>query len=51
MVRVFSHAKGHKVDFRLNGGLSNYITANFKRISNRGDGSPQYESPEGNIYV
>ncbi|CAE6461712.1 unnamed protein product [Rhizoctonia solani] len=46
----YSHAKGHKVDFRLNSGLNDFITK-FKRINDRGDGSPQYESPGGNIYA
>ncbi|CAE6516741.1 unnamed protein product [Rhizoctonia solani] len=47
----YSHAKGHSVNIRLDAGLNNYIQTKFKRIGDRSDGSPQWESPAGNIYA
>ncbi|KAH7341012.1 hypothetical protein B0J17DRAFT_342152 [Rhizoctonia solani] len=46
-----SHANEYKVDLRHNKALDNFIQTKFKRINNRGDGSPQWESPGGNIYA
>lgn len=48
---TYSHWNGYKLDLAKNSALNNYITRNFKRIANRGDGSPQYKAKSGNIYA
>ncbi len=51
-VGVYSHCNGYKIDLRLNANLNNYITQNFKKISNRtSDGAAQYVSPSGAVYA
>ncbi|KAL2261059.1 hypothetical protein VTK26DRAFT_4747 [Humicola hyalothermophila] len=47
----YSHWNGYKLDLAKNAALNRYITKNFRRITNRGDGSAQYKARSGNIYA
>ncbi|WP_405771592.1 hypothetical protein [Streptomyces sp. NBC_01538] len=46
-----SHWNGFKLDFSPTSCVSNYITRNFTRIADRGDGAAQYKAGSGNIYA
>ncbi|MWA15992.1 hypothetical protein E5671_43600 [Streptomyces sp. BA2] len=48
---TYSHWNGYKLDFSPTTCVSNYITRNFTRIADRGDGAKQYKSGSGNIYA
>lgn len=48
---TYSHWNGYKLDISKNTCIGGYITRNFTRISNRGDGAPRYQSAAGNIYA
>lgn len=48
---TYSHYNGYKVDIRKNSCIDSYVTRNFTRISDRGDGAPRYQSAAGNIYA
>ncbi len=51
-VGTYSHCNGYKIDLRLNTNLNNYITQNFKKISDRTtDGATQYVAPSGAVYA
>ena len=46
-----SHAKGYKLDIRLNDGVNSYIKKNYTDVGKRGDGAQQYKSPEGYVFA
>jgi len=46
-----SHYNGYKVDVRLDDKINSYITSNFQKIADRGDGAQQYKSSSGDIYA
>ncbi|MDH6228287.1 MULTISPECIES: hypothetical protein [Streptomyces] len=48
---TYSHWNGYKLDYGLTTCLGNYITGNFTRIADRGDGAAQYRSASGNVYA
>ena len=45
-----SHWRGFKLDFKKNAKLNKYVKDTFKKIKDRGDGYPQWQSAAGNIY-
>ncbi len=47
---TYSHYNGYKVDISHNSCIDGYIHTAFTRISNRGDGYPQWRAGSGNIY-
>ncbi|ESK85108.1 peptidoglycan-binding domain 1 protein [Moniliophthora roreri MCA 2997] len=46
----YSHSKGCKVDIRHSSQLDNYIKTTFTKMTNRGDGYPQWRDAKGNTY-
>ncbi len=46
-----SHAKGYKVDIRLDAAVTQYIKDNFTSKGSRRDGADLYEDSEGNVYA
>ena len=47
---TYSHWNGYKVDISHRTCVDSYIKNTFTRISNRGDGYPQWKAASGNIY-